>query len=268
MVAQVPADRRRAARRARRSSPISTTRTCPTTRTTGCRRKRYALIGDAAWFTDALYSIGIETSCRQLAMLAPIIVGDARGDGVCGEDRWRTLNQEFAYTQKAVLELNALQVQGGLAPPARASCRRRCTSSARSPSSTTCRIRSRWRRETLQKHYRLQWGRKERLEQPAALPAGGAARRRSRSRQTARCFKKALLPGKRVYRVTWPLWKLPHARPYFFMLTRAGASPNGWRSGTRSSPTGCAGWRPTPIGSAFCPGSAARKADGAQRSAG
>jgi hypothetical protein len=28
------------------------------------------------------------------------------------------------------------------------------------------------------------------------------------------------LPGKRVYRVTWPLWKLPHARPYFFILTR------------------------------------------------
>ena len=29
------------------------------------------------------------------------------------------------------------------------------------------------------------------------------------------------MPGKRVYRVTWPLWKLPHARPYFFILTRA-----------------------------------------------
>ncbi len=24
-----------------------------------------------------------------------------------------------------------------------------------------------------------------------------------------------------VYAVTWPLWKLPRARPYFFILTRA-----------------------------------------------
>jgi hypothetical protein len=33
-------------------------------------------------------------------------------------------------------------------------------------------------------------------------------------------LKKALLPGRRVYTVTWPLWKLPNARPWFFKLTR------------------------------------------------
>jgi hypothetical protein len=33
-------------------------------------------------------------------------------------------------------------------------------------------------------------------------------------------LKKALLPGWAVYGVTWPLWKLPHARPWFFKLTR------------------------------------------------
>ena len=83
MVAQVSADRRRARAARARSSRISTTRTCPISRSTGSSTQRYALIGDAAWFTDALYSIGIETSCRQLTMLAPIVVDDARGDGVC-----------------------------------------------------------------------------------------------------------------------------------------------------------------------------------------
>ena len=30
-----------------------------------------------------------------------------------------------------------------------------------------------------------------------------------------------LLPGRLVYAVTWPLWHLPRARPYFFIITRA-----------------------------------------------
>ena len=34
-------------------------------------------------------------------------------------------------------------------------------------------------------------------------------------------LKKALLPGPVVYAVTWPLWKLPNARPWFFKMTRS-----------------------------------------------
>jgi hypothetical protein len=78
----------------------------------------------------------------------------------------------------------------------------------------------RWRQSTLERHYRLQWSSRRRLDdlvrfQNAALTDG------DRDLADGVLLKKALLPGKRVYRATWPLWKLPHARPYFFMLTRA-----------------------------------------------
>jgi hypothetical protein len=79
---------------------------------------------------------------------------------------------------------------------------------------------TRWRESTRQMHYRMQWGSQKRLDnlvrfQQAALADG------DRDLVDGKLLKKALLPGKRVFRATWPLWKLPHARPYFFILTRA-----------------------------------------------
>jgi hypothetical protein len=36
-----------------------------------------------------------------------------------------------------------------------------------------------------------------------------------------RLLGKGLLPGRLVYTFTYPLWHLPKARPYFFIITRA-----------------------------------------------
>jgi hypothetical protein len=66
----------------------------------------------------------------------------------------------------------------------------------------------------------MQWGSKRRLDALVRFQ-NEALRDGDRDLDDDRLLKKALLPGKRVYRATWPLWKLPHARPYFFMLTRA-----------------------------------------------
>src|SRR5262249_38325951 len=77
-----------------------------------------------------------------------------------------------------------------------------------------------WKPDVLEKHYRLQWSTEARATaqrrfQESALADG------ERDLADGKLLKKALLPGKRVLAVTWPLWKLPHARPWFFMLTRA-----------------------------------------------
>ena len=44
-----------------------------------------------------------------------------------------------------------------------------------------------------------------------------AGRERS---EGGKLLAKALLPGRLIYTVTWPMWHLPKARPYFFILTR------------------------------------------------
>jgi flavin-dependent dehydrogenase len=180
--------------------------------------KRYAIVGDAAWFTDALYSIGIETSCRQLAMLAPIMEKDFAGDGVCAKSVTR-LNEEFAYTQEAVLELNRFKYKEGWHRP-HVVMQTALYELGEIAELYHMQCPTRWTEATRQMHYRMQWGSQKRLEnlkrfQEAALADG------DRDLSDGKLLKKALLPGKRVYRVTWPLWKLPHARPYFFILTRA-----------------------------------------------
>jgi FADH2 O2-dependent halogenase len=180
--------------------------------------QRYALIGDAAWFTDALYSIGIETSCRQLAMLAPIVTGDARGDGVCKKSVAR-LNEEFDYTQKAVLELNRFKYKEGWHRP-HVVMQTALYELGEIAELYHMQCPTRWTQSTLQMHYRMQWGTKERYENLTRFQQE-ALRDGERDLEDGTLLKKALLPGKRVYRVTWPLWKLPHARPYFFILTRA-----------------------------------------------
>jgi len=180
--------------------------------------QRYALIGDAAWFTDALYSIGIETSCRQLAMLAPLVMKDASGQGVCEKSTAR-LNEEFAYTQKAVLALNRFKYKEGWHRP-HVVMQTALYELGEIAELYHFQDPSRWDEARQQKHYRMQWGTKQRLRslerfQEEALRDG------DRDLADGVLLKKALLPGKRVYRATWPLWKLPHARPWFFILTRA-----------------------------------------------
>jgi hypothetical protein len=180
--------------------------------------KKYALIGDAAWFTDALYSIGIETACRQLTALAPIVVGERRGGHVCNKTVMR-LNQEFEYCQKAVVELNRFKYKHGWHRP-HVVMQTALYELGEIAELYHMQDQRRWLPAQLERHYRLQWSTAKRLERLSRFQAE-ALRDGDRDLQENRLLKKALLPGKRVYRVTWPLWHLPHARPWFFMLTRA-----------------------------------------------
>jgi flavin-dependent dehydrogenase len=180
--------------------------------------ERYALIGDAAWFTDALYSIGIETSCRQLAALAPIVVGDVRGDGICKKGV-ATLNEEFAWTQKAVLQLNKFKYKHGWHRP-HVVMQTALWELGEIAELYHLQDPGRWLPDNLGRHYRMQWGTKDRYDRLLRFQEE-ALRDGDRDIERDRLLKKALLPGKRVYGVTWPLWKLPNARPWFFKLTRA-----------------------------------------------
>ena len=224
--------------------------------------KRYALVGDAAWFTDALYSIGIETSCRQLMMLAPLVVADARGDGACTKTIAR-LNEEFAYTQKAVLELNRFKYKDGWHRP-HVVMQTALYELGEIAELYHMQCPTRWTQSTVQEHYRMQWGSKERLEnlerfQQAALRDG------DRDLGNDTLLKKALLPGKRVYRVTWPLWKLPHARPYFFILTRAWGFAERFAQRHALFPDGLGWMAAEGDWKRLLPGQRARKADGDAR---
>lgn len=180
--------------------------------------KRYALIGDAAWFTDALYSIGIETACRQLTALEPLLVGDARGTPPCAHTV-ATLNEEFGWTQKAVLALNRFKYTYGWHRP-HVVMQTALYELGEIAELYHMQEPRHWRRQNLERNYRLQWGTQARHRallqfQDEALRDG------DRDLEAPELLKKALLPGRRVYAVTWPLWKLPKARPYFFQLTRA-----------------------------------------------
>ena len=180
--------------------------------------KRYALIGDAAWFTDALYSIGIETACRQLTALQPIVVGDVRGEPICNETV-SILNEEFSYTQKAVVQLNKFKYKHGWHRP-HTVMQTALYELGEIAELYHMQDPRRWVPSNLSRNYRMQWGSQRRLDNLVRFQEE-ALRDGDRDLADGKLLKKALLPGKRVYRVTWPLWKLPHARPWFFMLTRA-----------------------------------------------
>lgn len=187
-------------------------------------KKGYALIGDAAWFVDALYSIGIETACRQLVAVVPQIVNACRGTGACAKTIDQ-LNMEFDYTQTAVVKLNAFKYKHGWARP-HVVMQTALYELGEIAELYHLQKKERWTPEVLSKHYRLQWGSKMRLENlerfmHAALVEDGDRDLMKSSGKKMALLRKALLPGKLVYTMTWPLWKLPNARPYFFIITRA-----------------------------------------------
>jgi 2-polyprenyl-6-methoxyphenol hydroxylase-like FAD-dependent oxidoreductase len=176
----------------------------------------YALIGDAAWFTDALYSIGIETACRQLMNLQPLIVDKLRGTAPCPK-HLAMLNDEFRHCQETVVELNRFKYKHGWHRP-HVVMQTALYELGEIAELYQMQCPTRWRPEVLAKHYRLQWSTmKRQMRQQNFQEAALADADRDLD---GKLLKKALLPGKRVLAVTWPLWKLPHARPWFFMLTR------------------------------------------------
>ena len=152
--------------------------------------------------------------------LAPIVVDSLRGKAPCKKNLAR-LNREFNYCQNTVLELNRFKYKEGWhRPHVVMQTALYELGEIAEVALSLCRSRRRWTPEVLAKHYRLQWSTAARAMaqqrfQERALADG------ERDQEDGKLLKKALLPGKRVLAVTWPLWKLPHARPWFFMLTRA-----------------------------------------------
>ena len=182
-------------------------------------KQGYTLVGDAAWFVDALYSVGIETACRQLVHAVPLIVDACRGQGACGKTIDK-LNMEFGYTQRAVVKLNAFKYHHGWARP-NVVMQTALYELGEIAELYHLQDKSRWKPEVLAKHYRLQWSSEARLRKLERFMETALAEDGERDLEDPTLLRKALLPGKIVYAATWPLWKLPHARPYFFIITRA-----------------------------------------------
>jgi FADH2 O2-dependent halogenase len=180
----------------------------------------YALIGDAAWFTDALYSIGIETACRQLTALVPLLVAATRGNAICPKEV-APLNMDFNYCQNAVLKLNAFKYKHGWHRP-HVVMQTALYELGEIAELYHMQCPTRWKRPVLEKNYRLQWSTRARLSRLERFMHDSLADG-ERDLDGGPLLKKALLPGRTVYGATWPLWQLPHARPYFFILTRAWA---------------------------------------------
>jgi 2-polyprenyl-6-methoxyphenol hydroxylase-like FAD-dependent oxidoreductase len=181
----------------------------------------YALVGDAAWFTDALYSIGIETACRQLVALAPIVVSRCRGQAMCGAtvEGW---NREFDHCATAVARLNAFKYHHGWHRP-HVVMQTALYELGEIAELYHMQDPADWRPEVLAKHYRLQWNSRARMERLTAFQEQSLVEGELDLEAGAALLKKALLPGQTIYRATLPLWKVPGATPYFFHLTRAWA---------------------------------------------
>lgn len=184
--------------------------------------KGYALIGDAAWFTDALYSIGIETTCRQLMNVVPMIEQSIRGEESLTAEKANSLNEEFMRCQKAVLALNAFKYHHAWESP------QLVMQSAVYELGEIAELyhlqdKANWTPKVLAKHYRLQWYSADRLERLEKFLAGSLPDADLDRAEHAPLLKKALVPGPFVYRVTWPLWNVPGATTYFFQLIRGWA---------------------------------------------
>lgn len=177
----------------------------------------YAMIGDAATFVDALYSIGIEMACRQLVAVAPQIEAVAAGRRPCAATCDR-LNRDHQLTQESVLALNRFKYEHAWHQP-HILMQTALYDLAEIAELYHLQEARHWTRANLDKHYRLQWSseaRRDALKRFMTQARADAERDRERPGLLA----KALLPGRLIYTFTWPLWHLPKARPYFFIITR------------------------------------------------
>lgn len=185
----------------------------------------YALIGDAVTFVDALYSIGIEMACRQLMAVVPLIeascASGASGAGgalPCPQTVAR-LNQDHQYTQEAVRLLNRFKYTHAWHQP-HILMQTALYDLAEIAELYHLQAPEHWTRANLDRHYRLQWGTAARRDALVRFMdrSTADANRDAGGRQL---LAKALLPGRLIYALTYPLWHLPKARPYFFIITRA-----------------------------------------------
>ena len=181
----------------------------------------FTIINDAAWFTDALYSIGIETGCRQLVMSVPHIVAAVRGKAP-SDGQFATLNEEFESCQRSVLQLNRFKYKHAWHRP-HTLIQSAVYELGEIAELYHFRNKADWRPEILEKHYRLQWYSAERRERLQRFLAKAEQAGDFDLQPGAPLLKKALLPGRAAYMATWPLWKIPRGMPYFFQLVRSWA---------------------------------------------
>ncbi len=187
----------------------------------------YALIGDAVWFTDALYSIGIETACRQLINLMPVLMASVGGERPCSKTTAR-LNTEFQRTQASVLHLNHFKYKEGWHRP-HVLVQTALYELGEIAELYYLQRKEKWTAEEQLKHYKLQWHCPKAVKRLRDFLADSIADGDRDLEPGAPLLKRALLPGPIVYRATWPLWNLPGATPYFFKLIR------GWAHSERRS---------------------------------
>lgn len=177
----------------------------------------YALIGDASAFADALYSVGIEMACRQLVAITPLVEAACAGERPCAKTVAK-LNEEHQYTQDSIRLLNKFKYEHAWHQP-HVLMQTALYELAEIAELYHLQDRKHWTRANLDRHYRLQWGCVDRRRRLVEFMTE-AAKDGPREFEQPRLLAKALLPGRVIYSVTWPLWKLPKARPYFFILTR------------------------------------------------
>lgn len=180
-------------------------------------RRGFALIGDAVTFVDALYSVGVEMACRQLVAVAPIIERACAGTKPCIEHVAR-LNVEHQYTQETVRLLNRFKYSHAWHKP-HVLMQTALYELAEIAELYHLQDPRHWTRENLDRHYRLQWGTAARRDALVQFMTT-ANLDGDRDLQGDGLLAKGLIPGRLVYTFTYPLWHLPKARPYFFILTR------------------------------------------------
>ena len=180
--------------------------------------KRYALLGDAAWFTDALYSIGLETACRQVVSLTKGILDDKAGRA-CPSSFFAGLNQQFDYCCRAVARMNEFKYKHGWHDPY-VLAQTVLYETAEIGPLYQLRDRADWTWDKQREFYGIQWGSQKRLDAierflAESLPDGQTPRM-----PETRLLKKGLLPGPFIYAFTWPLWNVPALNHYFFRMIR------------------------------------------------
>ena len=184
--------------------------------------RRYALIGDAAWFVDALYSIGLETSCRMTVNVADLIVrsrASTAGTPPPAKAEYDRLNDEFDHCCESVIELNRFRYQHAWKDP-QLVWQTSVFELGEIAELYHFTRKQDWRPELLSRFYRLQWNSRARKERLEAFHRGALA---SPRRPPRGLIKKGLIPGRLVYLATWLMWQVPAMMPLFFRLVRAWA---------------------------------------------
>ncbi|MSP62191.1 MAG: hypothetical protein EXR72_18035 [Myxococcales bacterium] len=181
--------------------------------------RRYALLGDAGWFTDALYSIGLETACRQTVLLAHTLAEDHAGRPA--SRTWvDTLNTHFDYLCTSVARMNEFKYKHAWHHPYLLAQTVLYETAEIGPLYQVA-DRADWTFAKQRMHYGIGWNSQKRMDALDRFLAESLADADRPLHPRARLLKKALLPGRAVYTATFPLWRVRRWTHWFFRMIRA-----------------------------------------------